>query len=457
MALSAYRSVLVVISCIPATAIRAQSLNYAIIDLGHLGNPHTTAGRQINDAGEVTGWSKYVPDSASTHAFRWRNGKISDLGVVSSCCSLGFGINNFGDVVGESTVVTSFVRMAAVWPTSGSPFTIGAFDDDQSQAYGINEMGQVVGYSDLPSGSDRAFLWEEGVMYDLGTLGGDLSSASAINNAGTVAGYATDAVGEVWAVTWQDGVIAPLPLLSSDPGSAAYGINEAGVVCGNSHDEQGFNRAVLWMNGSAILLQQNPEGSSSSAWGINDRNDAAGFITLDGERTACAWVNGQELVLRDHLPPKSKWTELDFAWDINNSGMISGEGEYPPYTGSFDSRGWVMVPVTPAFSLAQPVPGLAGRRNTLTASGVTPGKKVYFVYGLQGGGSVIPGCDLAETLAAIQIEKAKVIGSATANGQGIATLNTFVPDAARNAGEVLIQAVIPGDCVISNLVVERFE
>ena len=93
----------------------------------------------------------------------------------------------------------------------------------------------------------------------------------------------------------------------------------------------------------------------------------------------------------------------------------------------------------------------------LMASGVTPGKRVYFVYGLQGGGSVIPGCDLAETLAAIQIENAKVIGSATANAQGVASLNTSVPDAARNAGEVLIQAVIPGDCVISNLVVEVFE
>ncbi len=435
----------------------AQSSGYAIFDVGHLGNPSQATCRGGNDLGEVTGWGYYMQQSGSTHAFMWKNGRITDLGAVSSCCSFGFAMNNLGDVVGESTVATSFVHMASVWPESSAPFTLGAFDDDESQAYGINDVGQVVGYSDLPSGSDRAFLWEEGVMYDLGTLGGDLSSASAINNAGTVAGYATDAVGEVWAVTWQDGVIAPLPLLSSDPGSAAYGINEAGVVCGNSHDEQGFNRAVLWMSGVAIRLQQSPEGSSSSAWGINDRNDAAGFITLDGERTACAWVGGQELVLRDHMPPKAKWTELNFAWDINNSGMISGEGKFPPYTGAIEERGWVMVPVTPRFSLAQPVPGLAGRRNTLTASGVTPGKRVYFVYGLQGGGSVIPGCDLAETLAAIQIENAKVIGSATANAQGVASLQVNVPNAARNAGDVLIQAVIPGDCVISNLVVEVFE
>jgi len=347
--------------------------------------------------------------------------------------------------------------MASVWPAGAAPFTIGAFDDDESQAYGINEMGQVVGYSDLPSGADRAFLWEEGVMYDLGTLGGDYSSASAINNAGTVAGYATDAAGEVWAVTWQDGVIAPLALLSNDPGSAAYGINEIGVVCGNAHDEFGFNRAVLWIGSRAQNLQQSQAGSSSSAWGINDLNDAAGFITLDGDRTACAWFQGGELVLRDHLPPNSKWTKLDFAWDINNSGMISGEGEYPPYTGAFDSRGWVMVPVTKTFSLTQPIPGLAGQTNMLTAYGVLPGTKVYFVYGLQGGGSVIPECDLAETLAAIQIENAKMIGSAVANRQGEARLYVNVPDPARNAGDVLIQAVIPGECRISNLVVERFE
>ena len=456
MATHTLRLTILVTSCIPVAAAHAQNLVYAIIDLGHLGNPHTTAGRQINDAGEVTGWAKYDPESASTHAFIWRNGLIRDLGVVSSCCSLGFGINEDGQVVGESTVATSFVRMASVWPVSGNPFTLGAFDNDESQAYDSNEMGQVVGYSDLPSGSERAFLWQDDVMYDLGTLGGDYSNGWSINNAGEVVGEASDSSGKVRAFLYRDSVMSALASISSDTDSVGYAINENSVIAGLASVDTGGDRAVLWMDGVPQILQQ-AANASSGAWGMNDLNHAVGVITLSGDRTACAWINGQELVLRDHLPPNSKWTELDFAWDINNSGMISGDGEYPPYTGAFDSRGWVMVPVTPTFSLAQPVPGLAGRRNTLTASGVTPGKKVYFVYGLQGGGSVIPGCDLAATLAAIQIENSKIIGSATANAQGVATLQVNVPNAARNAGDVLIQAVIPGDCVISNLVVEVFE
>ena len=434
----------------------AQSSGYAIFDVGHLGNPSQATCRGSNDLGEVTGWGYYLQQSASTHAFTWKNGRITDLGAVSSCCSIGFAMNNLGDVVGESTVETSYVHMASVWPANGTPFTLGAFDDDESQAYDSNEMGQIVGYSDLPSGSKRAFLWEDGVMYDLGTLGGDYSSASAINNQGDIVGEATNAVGELRAFLYRDGVMTALAPISSDPDSVAYAINENGVIAGLASVDTGGDRAVLWIDGVPQVLQQ-AANAGSGAWGMNDFNDAAGVIILSGDRTACAWVNGEELVLRDHLPPHAKWTELDFAWDINNSGMISGEGEYPPYTGTFDSRGWVMVPVTPTFSLAQPVPGLAGRRNTLTASGVTPGRKVYFVYGLVGGGGVIPGCDLAETLAAIQIEQAKVIGSATANAQGIATLNTFVPDAARNAGDVLIQAVIPSECGISQLVVTQFE
>jgi probable HAF family extracellular repeat protein len=42
--------------------------------------------------------------------------------------------------------------------------------DYGSESSGVNEKGQVVGGSQDMSGTERAFLWENGVMYDLNSL-----------------------------------------------------------------------------------------------------------------------------------------------------------------------------------------------------------------------------------------------------------------------------------------------
>ncbi len=384
---------------------------------------------------------------------------MTDLGVISSCCSYGFDINNFDDVCGQSTEGMSWKHYAALWRAGQRPISLGALFDDDSKALGMNDIGQVVGLTDYSESEVRGFIWQDGVMTSLGTLGGNYSIAWDINNNGQAVGSSDNLDGWEQAFVWQSGVMTPLSSMNpSDPDCAALDITMDGVVAGISSHPSGVDQTVKWVNGIPMTVGSRSNMTSSSPSAINEFGEMSGIINLDHEGHACIWTaTGDLVVLEEHLPPKHKWTEILYAWDINDLGMICGTGQYPPYTGSFDDRGWVAVPVTPGSSLAQPVPGLAGRRNRLTASGVTPGKKVYFVYGLQGGGSVIPGCDLAETLAAIQIEQAKVIGSATANGQGVASLDVNVPDAARNAGEVLIQAVVPTDCVISNLVVEVFE
>jgi probable HAF family extracellular repeat protein len=134
---------------------------------------------------------------ARSHAVRWQNGKVTDLG-------------NFG----------------------GTP----------NEAYGINDLGQVVGYSTLSDGvTEHAFLWQAGVMTDLGTLPGDVGShAAGTNFEGQVVGWSFDADGNDTAFLWQNGVMTDLnTLIPAD--SYLYllfadGINVWGQIAGTAYD-----------------------------------------------------------------------------------------------------------------------------------------------------------------------------------------------------------------------------
>ena len=439
-------------------SVFGQSPRYAIFDVGHLGNPEVASARALNNRGIVTGYSTYDPTgfSASTHAFAWANGELLDIGIEVDCCSTGRDINERGEIVGSGWWDGS--SWPTIWDPSWNASRVPNFDADRGGFEAMNILNEFAGSARFDGGSYVPIFYSNGVLVQLGTLGGSGGSAEGINDAGVVVGYADDVNQHDIAFRWEDGVMSALPGMSSNQDDAALAINEAGEITGTVRDEGGDYHTALWDSaGTLHILEQNPGATDSNGASINERGDVLGLIKINGEWDGAIWTaEGEEILFSDVLPPHHKWT-IDIPWDINDIGMICGQGNYPPYTGLFDMRGFVMVPVTPAISLAQPVPGLAGRRNTLTASGVTPGREVYFVYGLVGGGSVIPGCDLAETLAATQIESAKIIGSATANAQGVASLQVNVPNAARNAGDVLIQAVIPADCVISNLVVERFE
>src|SRR5438132_5456755 len=143
--------------------------SYTITDLGSV---NLVSG--INDSGEVVGWSEVAP-SGDLHAFIWRNGTMTDLGIAGT--SGAYGINASGQVVGFLGALDN--PGALLWQ-NGKATSLGP-----GVAFGVNASGQVVGASVLygPMGQDHAYLWQNGTRTDLG-----LGFAKGINASGQIVG-----------------------------------------------------------------------------------------------------------------------------------------------------------------------------------------------------------------------------------------------------------------------------
>lgn len=113
-----------------------------------------------------------------------------------------------------------------------------------------------------------------------------------------------------------------------------------------------------------------------------------------------------------------------------------------------------MSPVYLTTTLAEPLPGLAARANSITLTGAEPGAQVAICFSHHGGGSPIPGCDAQEN--SMQIDEPRVIAVRHADGTGRVTFSSFVSGTLRGK-PLLLQAVNRNACAISNYVLTTFE
>ena len=431
---------------------------YAIFSL--FDNLWASGANGINDYGQVCGWVEgqkpaFEPAywEQTTGIIRFGNFNNSDTGGAAD-------INNLGQVVGVANY-NNLYSWAFLWELGGEKVSLGTLGGLLSSATAINDSGQIVGWSAIEDIKPRhAFLYEAEYMLDLGTLEGSGSSAVDINEIGWIVGKSSAGGFYEHAVIWRDGKIIDLGTLYGDGDSQANAINDVNQIVGTDR-HFGINHAFLWQNDIMYDLHEEVRllnaADESYAWQINNNGQVLGWVHKwkypRDIINAFIWdpLHGAYLI-DDFLPPQNRWLSLIWPGEMNDLGQIVGYG-YTEVAGNHQ-RAYLMTPVYPSFDLTKVTPGIAGEINTIRATNVTPGSKVYFLWDNHGGGEFIPGCDI--TINALQLESPKIAGTAIANNNGIATVKGKIPLSAAGKS-LLLQAVIPGDCVISNLIVQEFE
>jgi probable HAF family extracellular repeat protein len=169
-------------------------------DLGSFGGTCTLAG-DLNDRGQIVGGASLAGDQ-SERAFLWDNGAMHDLGgSLGGDFTGAAALNAAGQAVGFAYLPGDTIFHATLWKHIGELKDLGVLGTDQcSYATGINERLQIVGgsISDCTNFIGfRAFLWEDGTMFDLNALIPpatlNLQFIETINNRGEIAGVGVTA------------------------------------------------------------------------------------------------------------------------------------------------------------------------------------------------------------------------------------------------------------------------
>jgi len=327
-------------------------------------------------------------------------------------------------------------------------------------AWAVNDGGQVVGeFRREVLGRDpvaTAFIWESGTLRQLeNPFNPDYAAvALGINEGGTVVGLASSDETYQNAIMWRDSEVIRIPALRNGSSSKAEDINELDEVTGYGKQLQGPANLHAWIYADGVTTDIHGFGRQSYAYAINNFGDIVGFVSLSNQQfdwVAFLWTRDEGMIdLNTRIPPRSGY-EITNAEGINDAGQIAAIADLF----GFGNYGVLLNPVHPSMTLT-PTGGalVAGRLNELVIRGATPGRRVYFAYAEQGGGSYIPGCTLQEN--ALQLQNPTTLGSAVADADGVARLQRYIPRPALGK-TLLLQAVVPGECAVSELIVETIE
>lgn len=311
---------------------------FEVIDLGTFGGPNGNASANaisISPDGTVTGaadTSRNVscnqhPINANEtancfalHGFRWKDGKLTDLGTLGGDDSFGFWINNQDDIAGvaeDGTVDPKtgfFNQRAALW-RDGTITDLGSFGGPQSFAFAINNRGEVTGGANtavpdsfslfsifFPTDKEtHAFWWDDGVLHDIGTLGGPDAFGLFINDRSEVAGFSfTDynvrsnlGTPAIHGFVWSHGKMFDVGTFGGDFSSVNF-LNNRGQAVGTANlVGDAASHAFLWDRGHLRDLGTLGGTASAANW-ISDAGQVVGQANLNGDQHfhAFSWRKG---------------------------------------------------------------------------------------------------------------------------------------------------------------------
>jgi probable HAF family extracellular repeat protein len=337
---------------------------YFLVDPGTFGGPLNfldLPGIPVTDAGVMLGTADTTiadtdypnfnpfmvsfPDPVLTQAFKWRDGRLINLGALpGNNSSAVFEVNGRG--VGAGMSENGLVDPNTGWPavnavvfTDGRVINLGTLPGGyESQAGAINDRGDVAGFASNGTADafsifgwgtqTRSFFWHDGVMRDIGTLGGPDSVVTTLNARGQVAGQSyTNSTPNPSTGTpttdpflWQRGRLQDLGTLGGTQ-SATNWLNDRGQVVGQSNlagDQT--HHPFLW-DGKRLQDLGTLGGDNGNANWVNDEGDVVGSADLPSSQAhdGFLWTNGR---MRDLRPVSGSPCSNAFA--INNSGVAVG-------------------------------------------------------------------------------------------------------------------------------------
>jgi len=164
-----------------------------VTELGTFGGDYSPIAA-LNNHGAATGYAAFPgPAGGYHHAYIYQDGTLQDLGTLDGDInSAGTDINELGQVAGWS-------GLRPFLYSGGGMIDLGALGANGGYATALNDDAVVVGYaysSLTPGGTGtHAFVWANGAMTDLNSLvanpgGWELTTAQDINEAGQILGTA---------------------------------------------------------------------------------------------------------------------------------------------------------------------------------------------------------------------------------------------------------------------------
>ncbi|BCL35706.1 hypothetical protein [Nostoc sp. MS1] len=154
------------------------SENGVIKELATLGGDGGTA-RAINNRGQIVGYvdSDSVLDGNFVNtAVIWQKDakgvyQLKDLGTFGAEQATLREINDQGDIIGSTSNGSGASTASTPFMLRGDEFTaLGSLGGNTGSVNALNEFKQVVGASQIASGTNHAYIWNQGVMTDLNNL-----------------------------------------------------------------------------------------------------------------------------------------------------------------------------------------------------------------------------------------------------------------------------------------------